>query len=203
MEGKTPASLNEFTNVRDIRRNFLYTKDGYLMTYLRIHPLNISLMSLEEKKGRTASLAASFEGDRRDFVYFSFPREIDLDKYKQYIRNRYQEELEDIGRRHLLGEMLLEASELATSGENYEHQHFIKLWEKAGQDRQKTEAGLMRRTEDFRGRYEAAGIPAGILGEQEIIRMCNLFGNSLQAPYGSTGSGLLYENIVKLGQEMK
>lgn len=196
-------TLNEFVNVKDIHKNFLYTRDGYLMTYLRIHPLNISLMSMEEKKGRTAGLAASFEGDRGDFVYFSFPREIDLDKYKQYIRKRYQEELEDIGRRHLLGEMLLEASELATSGENYEHQHFIKLWKKTGQDRQKAETGLMRRTEDFKGRYESAGIPAEILQEQEIIRMCNLFGNALQAPYGNTESGLLYENIVKLGQERK
>lgn len=61
-------TANEFTNVKDVRDCFLYTKDGYIMTYLRIYPINISLMSLEEKKAKTQVLTASFENDRKDFV---------------------------------------------------------------------------------------------------------------------------------------
>lgn len=191
-------TLNEFTNVKEIRKNFLYTKNGYLMTYLRVHSLNISLMSLEEKKGRTASLAASFASDRKDFAYFSFPREIDLDNYKQYIKGKYQEEMNDIGKRHLLAGMLLEANDLATSGENFEHQHFIKLWQSVGKDVSKSEQELWKRTEEFKSRYESAGIPTEILAEQEIIKMCNLFGNSLQAPYDNRDYNLIYEKIAKL-----
>lgn len=194
-------TANEFTNVKDIRKNFLYTRDGYIMAYLRIHFLNISLLPEEEKQGRTRNLAASFEGDRKDFAYCSFPREIDLDSYKDYLKRLFSDEVGNIGKRHLLTELLLEANELATNGENYEHQHYIKLWHYLGTDRQKVESELLRRAEEFKSRYEAAGIPAEILQETEIIKMCNLFGNAVQAPFDQTEGNLLYESIAQLNSK--
>ena len=80
-------TANEFVNVKDIKRKFLYTKDGYVMVYLRIYPYNLDLLSQEERRAKAAALAASFDGDRKDFVYFTFPREIDLDKYKNTLKN--------------------------------------------------------------------------------------------------------------------
>lgn len=190
-------TANEFVNVKDIRRNFLYTRDGYIMMYLRIYPYNLDLLSQEERRSKATALAASFDGDRKDFAYFTFPREIDLDKYKQTLKKQYSEEFTSLGRRHLLAELIQEATELATAGENYEHQHFIKLWKMVTADRTDSEHELRVRAEEFRQRYENAGIHAEILEANDILKMCNHFANPIQAPFENQ-SATFYENITKL-----
>lgn len=191
-------TANEFVNVKDIKKIYLYTKDGYAFCYLRIYPFNLDLLSPEERKHLTAALAASFDGDRKDFVYFAFPREIDLDKYKSTLKNKYAEELSNLGRKHILRIMLQEAADLATNGENYEHQHFIKIWRMVTADRSDTEQELYQRIEEFRSRYAAVGIPCEIMQAADILKMCNLFGNAQQAPFETATNKLGYEPITKI-----
>lgn len=190
-------TANEFTNVKDIKKNFLYTRDGYVMCFLKISFYNIDLLSKEEKRSKTAALAASFEGDRKDFAYFTYPREIDLDVYKSDLKDKYNAEMTSLGRRHLLAELIVEATELATNGENYEHQHFIKLWKRIAGGRQDAESELQTRAEEFKARYESTGIPVEILKESDILKMCNLFGNSLQAAFEIVDANT-YETIPKI-----
>lgn len=176
-------TANQYTNVRDIKEQFLFTKNGFLMAFIRIHKFNIDLLKQEEKRGKSDQLASSFEGERKDFAYVSYPREIDLDKYKNDIRQRYQEE-EDIGVRNMLEIMLEELNQLSTSGENYEHQHFIKLWIYIGKrELREVKMELLQRAKSFEKRYRDAGIPAEILESGDIIKMCNLYGNSNQAAF--------------------
>lgn len=200
MAGKNERKMtaNEFTNVKDIKKIYLYTKDGYVFCYLRIYSFNLDLLSPEEKRQLTASLAASFDGDRKDFVYFTFPREIDLDKYKSTLKAKYTEEMASLGRKHILRIMLQEAAELATNGENYEHQHFIKIWKKVSVERSDAEQEIRQRIEEFRARYAAAGIPCEIMQASDILKMCNLFGNALQAPFETSTNHLGYEAITKM-----
>ncbi len=79
--------------------------------------------------------------------------------------------------------MLKEAHVLSNSGENYEHQHFIKLWTLIGTNPQEACHGLLERAEEFRQRYDSVGIKISILNEVDIIKVCNLFGNGSQAPH--------------------
>ena len=76
-EGK--MTVNQYTNVKDIKETFLYTKNGYLMAYIKVNKINIALLRKEEKRGKSDQLAASFGEDRNDFMYVSYPREIDID----------------------------------------------------------------------------------------------------------------------------
>ena len=189
MAGKNERKMtaNEFTNVKDIKKIYLYTKDGYVFCYLRIYSFNLDLLSPEEKRQLTASLAASFDGDRKDFVYFTFPREIDLDKYKSTLKAKYTEEMASLGRKHILRIMLQEAAELATNGEK-----------KVSVERSDAEQEIRQRIEEFRARYAAAGIPCEIMQAPDILKMCNLFGNALQAPFETSTNHLGYEAITKM-----
>lgn len=191
-------TANEFTNVKDIKGSFLYSKDGYLFGYLRVYPYNLELLSKEERRIKTQNLSLAFDGDRREFDYCAFPREIDLDDYKNYLKRQYQEELSDIGKRQILAIMIKEAAELSTSGENYEHQHFIKLWARAGKNINDTRHELTTRLEEFMQRYEAAGINTEILGETEIIKLCNLFTNSQQVSYMTGIDNTVYTPMPRL-----
>lgn len=191
-------TAREWVNVKDIRNIFLYTKDQYIVAFLKIYSLNINLLAEMEKRAKCQSLTASFESDRKDFSYFSLPREIDLDSYKADLKNLYHSEVADVGRRHLLAEIMLEANDLSTSGENYEHQHYIKLWKYIGNDKTNAENELKARAEEFRNRYESAGIHTEILKDSEILKLCNLFGNSTQASFEKVPENTIYEVIGKL-----
>lgn len=179
-------TANELTNVKDIKGHFLYTKDGYVIIYLRVYPYNLDLVSKVERGAKTEALAASFSSDKKNFDYLSIPRELDLDEYKNFLSKAYQEEQESkhsLGRRGILRIMMKEAHMLSTSGENFEHQHFLKLWAYLGSNPQESKHNLLERAEEFRQRYDMAGIKCTILEETDIIKMCNLFGNSIQAAH--------------------
>lgn len=186
MTKQKTETANEYTDIKDIKGNFLYRRDGYILVFLRVYSYNLDLVSTAERKGKVENLSASFGGDKKDFNYFSVPREMDLDDYKAYLSNAYQNEQDSkysFGRRAILRILLKEAQILSTSGENYEHQHFIKLWARLGKNPQETCHNLLERAEEFRQRYDAVGIKLELLDEVGIIKLCNLFANGQQAPY--------------------
>lgn len=178
-------TANAIVNVLDIDDNFLYTKDGYLIAFLHIGNINIELLGAEELENMTQRLAMSFEGDRGNFDYFTLPSQVNLDPNKDFLKEKHQE-TEDIGKRKGINLMLQEMTKLSTSGENFEHQHYVKIWKKIGTNVKDTQNELLVRLEEFKERYTQAGIPCEIMRDKDIIKMCNLFGNPLQAPF--TGS---------------
>ena len=193
----TLQTANDFTNVKDVKDIFLYTKTGYIFCYVQIPYFSMDLLPDADREAKTRNMASQSKNDRSMFVYQTFPREIDLDEYKNDLRERYRSEIASPGMKFILAEKLKEAVELSTSGENYEHQHYIKIWKKVGYDRIETEKALRQRAEDFKARYQSVGINAEILREQVILKMCNLFGNSMQAPYESMDN-YLYETSLKI-----
>lgn len=191
-------TANEFVNVKDVRDIFLYTKNGYVVSYLRIFFMNIELLSEEERAAKCRTMTATFDNDRKDFNYFTLPREIDLDRYSGELKYLYQSEMNDIGKRHILATMLGEATMLATSGENYEHQHYIRVWCPIGNDKTNAENENRNRIQEFKSRYMNAGIDTEILKEAEILKLCNLFGNQTQAAYEHIPENLYFEMFTKI-----
>lgn len=183
-------TANEFVNVSDIRDIFLYTNDGYIFCYLRIYPFNLDLLSYQERQALTARIAAEFDGDRKNFVYESFPRELDLDSYKNYLKQRRSECLEYIGRKNIIDCMLQQAADLSSSHENYEHQHFYKIWEQAGTNKAAVMAELKERIFNLYRIYDSAQIKCEVMQEREIIKLCNLYSNRRSANYDIIGNKL-------------
>lgn len=190
VENNHPA--RDFVDAADVRGEFLYRKDGYICMYLRVYPYNLELMSREERQAKTDNLAATSKDDRKDFDYFTLPREIDMDKYKQLLKEKHQNEM-NIGKRHLLNMMMEQCARIVMSRDNYEHQHFIKVWQLANRTNHRSvEETLSERMKGFEARYRGVGINCEILQESEIIKLCNLFGNNLQASYENVDDNVLY-----------
>lgn len=183
MAKEEKLTANQYTNVKDIKENFLFTKNGYLMAYVNVGKINIDLLKQEEKEGKSNQLASAFEGDKEDFMYVSYPREVDLDKHKKE-KKELQANEKDIGICNILDIILEHYNHLSTSGENFTHQHYIKLWSYIGKrEIREVKISLLQRARSFVKRYEDVGIKAKILDAGEIIKMCNLYGNSAQAPF--------------------
>lgn len=71
-------TANDFVDVKDIKGMFLYTKSNKIFSYLRIYPFNLDLLTTEDRRNLTNRLAAAFDGDRKNFMYCTLPRELDL-----------------------------------------------------------------------------------------------------------------------------
>lgn len=195
-ETEIKSSSRDFVDAADVRGQFLYRKDGYILTYLRIYPYNLELMGKAERAGVTNSLSATFKDDRKDWTYLSLPREIDMDKYKVNLKERYQQEMV-IGKRQLLNMMMEQCAGLIMNGNNYEHQHFIGIWRLGSvTERTKVEEALSIRIKEFETRYRNVGIECEILQESEIVKLCNLFGNSIHASHELVDASTLYSPIM-------
>lgn len=183
-------TANEFVDVGDIKDIFLYTKSGYIFCYLRIYPFNLELLSDADKKALTNRIAAEFDGDRKNFVYESYPRELDLDSYKNYLKQKRTECLEYLGRKNIIDCLLQQAVDLSSSHENFEHQHFFKIWgvSESGSRRASVEAELRERINSLCRIYSNAKIQSEVMQEKEIIKLCNLFGNRRSANYDIIGN---------------
>lgn len=178
-------TANDFVNVKDIHGIYLYTRDNCIFSYLRIYPFNIDLLSQAERDALTNRLAAAFDSDRKNFVYCTFPRELDLDAYKGFLKERRIQEMESLGKKHIIDELILKAAEMSSSHENYEHQNVYKLWIQVNEyvSRPQAEGQLRERIFRFRDIYLDAQMKAEILQEKEIIKLCNLYSNSRSANY--------------------
>lgn len=188
-------TARDFVDAEDVKGNFLYRKDGNILGYLRVYFFNLNLKSKAEKRGITEILTSSFKDDRKDFDYFTLPREIDLDKYKDLLKKLHSDTM-DLGKRRILAKMMMEGARLSMSGKNFEHQHFIRIWNKdKSEERAKEE--VLERLKDFQARYASVDIETHILDEQEIIKLCNLFGNSLQASFEKPYKDGIYTQIMQ------
>lgn len=161
----------------------MYTKNNYIFCYLRVYPFNLDLLSAEECRALTNRIAAQFDGDRKNFMYESYPRELDLDDYKNYLKQKRMESLEHLGRKNIIDILLRQAMTLSNNRENFEHQHFFKLWSEATGKSAVVEEELRERVLNLKNIYTEAQIRSEVMGEREIIKLCNLYGNRRSANF--------------------
>lgn len=184
-------TANEITDVRDIVRNLLITKTGYKIGFLRLFTINIDLLTKNEKKSKCNTLTAEFKPEKEPFILYSIPRTIDMDTYLTFLEKKYDNEMSNPKRKMLLNAMIGEATEKVMNGQNYEHQFYIKTWEK--EDKKNCDRILEDRLNDFRTRFNSIQNDTKRIDDIEIIKLCNLFGNSNTAVLEEYNENTQYE----------
>ena len=71
-------TAQEFMNVKDIRDKFIYSRDGYVFLYLRIHAISIDLYSTSEKNTLIRTLTAELSDIQRPFKFLAVSRPVDI-----------------------------------------------------------------------------------------------------------------------------
>jgi predicted MPP superfamily phosphohydrolase len=166
-------TAHEFVNVKDIHDNFLYTRDGQIIAYIKIHPISIDLFSDNEKEQISKVLTAELSSVQKPFKFLAVSRPVDITP----LVNEYQSllsETTDQKQKELLRNEIMEISNFATSGEVIERNFFIMLWSPY---RQGVEADLIKECKEMIQKFESVNISSDIIKEQEIVRLCNLINN--------------------------
>jgi predicted MPP superfamily phosphohydrolase len=166
-------TAQEFVNVKDIHNNFLYTRDGQIIAYIKIHPISIDLFSDSEKEQISKVLTAELSSVQKPFKFLAVSRPVDITP----LVNEYQSllsETTDQKQKELLRNEIMEISNFATSGEVIERNFFIMLWNTY---RQGVESDLIKECKEMIQKFESVNISSDIIKEQEIVRLCNLINN--------------------------
>lgn len=166
-------TAQDFVNVVDIKDNFLYTLDGYVMTYIRIHPISIELLSDKEKESLCNSLTAELSSISKPFKFLAVSRPVDISLLLEEYTNLLSS-TEDHIQKALLRNEIYQMNDFALSGDVVERQFHLILWEKYSAG---IENDLLKRTKEFVKKFENAGIKCDILQSYDIIRLCNLVNN--------------------------
>ena len=144
-------TAQEFTNVLNIQNNYLYTRDGYVIGYIKILPVSVGLLSQREKETLVKQLTAELSVEKEPFHFLAISRPVDMQPLLEsyaHLRN----ETSDPYRRELLFYFSMKAAE-------------------------DVERDLKKRISEFAEHFEAVGIKTEILKDQDIVRLCNLVNN--------------------------
>jgi hypothetical protein len=176
MSNKTQVNTaQDFVNIVDIKDHFLYTKDDCVMSYFKIQPLSIELLSEREKESLCNMLTAELSSLNEPFKFIAISRPVDISalitEYTDILHNS-----NDQIQKALLRKEILEMNDYALSGEVVERQFYIVLWQKYCDG---VEEDLIKRAKDFIRRFESCGVPCTLLKEGDIVGLCSLVNNSI------------------------
>ena len=172
-EKNKELSEQELLNVIDIQGNFLYTRDNYIFTYIKINPINLQLWSTDELKSNLAKYTAEFSSEDTIFSLYSISRPTEISgvivNYERILKKS-----EDIIQKQMISETLNYLQSLSSVGQAIEKQTYIILWKKRTDYAEKE---LTKRSQEWLNRFQSAGGSAYILGEHEIVQLINGFTN--------------------------
>lgn len=165
-------TAQEFINVRDVKDKFLYTRDGMVLAYLRIHSISIDLYSRNEKNSLIRQLTAELSDLQYPFKFMAVSRPVDISPLIMDMQSMLKEAGDK--QKELLRQEILQMGGYALSGEIVERQFYISLWEKQEEGTQKD---LLKRASLLADKFAGSGIGCDVLEEKEIIRLLNLVNN--------------------------
>lgn len=166
-------TAQDMINVKDIRNNFLYTKNGLIMMYLRINPINKDLFSKREEKLLTRRLSAQFSGDRKPFKFIAVSRSTDISPMLSDYEQKRSSSTDSV-RKYLLKEEMSALADFSLSGDAIERRFYFCIWQRFNDVAEKE---ITKRMNEFVSRFQSAGISVEIAHEREIAQLINLIHN--------------------------
>lgn len=171
------ATAQEFVNVKDIRGNLLYTKDGYIFVYIKLQPISIGLLSREEQTAFLQSLVSELSVERKAFRLDKLGRPVDITGLVNEYSDLIQKTTNPVCKK-MLREEISFMSSIAVSGEILEDQFYILLWAHTGQN---AADELLKRARDFITRLDNAKLRTSLCDQPMIVQLCNLYANPAYA----------------------
>lgn len=166
-------TANEFVNVKDIRGNFLYTRDNLALAYLKIYPISTELFSKNEKRLIAKQLTVSLSSAQYPFQLLAVSRPVDISPLLSELSATLTSS-SDVKQKELLKQEIVEMGAFALSGEVVERQFYIKIWDRVSDG---VERDLLQKLKLLGGYFSDSGIQTEILQQQDIVRLCNLVNN--------------------------
>jgi len=184
-------SLNEFLNIKDIKRNYLYTLDNQIVVFIKVNPINIELLSDSELERKMDSEAIEFSNEQYPYKIMVIPRAVDI---SEHIREQEQlkKSLDDDVCIEIINNRIVATMEIVENKNIIENEFYIMLYDNY---RDNIEHELNKRVNSWINRLNNCELKCEVLEERDII----LLMKSFTIPEFARTEGTDYtDNIVKI-----
>ena len=184
-------SLNEFLNIKDIKRNYLYTLDNQILVFIKVNPINIELLSDSELERKMDSEAIEFSNEQYPYKIMVIPRAVDI---SEHIREQEQlkKTLDDDVCIEIINNRIVATMEIVENKNIIENEFYIMLYDNY---RDNIEHELNKRVNSWINRLNNCELKCEVLEERDII----LLMKSFTIPEFARTEGTDYtDNIVKI-----
>ena len=188
---KTEQTLNEFLNIKDIKGNYLYTLDEQVISFIKVNPMNIELLSDKELESKMDFASIEFSNEQFPYKIIVIPRAVDISDYireQEELRNKLTNDvcIEIINNR------IISTTEMIENKNIIENEFYIMIFD-ANKDN--IEVELNKRANNWISRLKNCGLKSEILEERDII----LLVKSFTIPEFARTEGTDYrDNIVQI-----
>lgn len=172
---KKPMSItvNEFLKIKDIRGDFLYTTDNFIVTYIQVFPENTRLKTQKEQGFIALNLARELSMETESFGLFLTNRPVDVSKMTDYQAELMMKET-DTQIQALLQKRIEGLNTLSNTGIALEEEIYLKIWTR---DKEGAEDLLNTRKNRLSVELLNAGFKTKFLTEKELQQLCDSFTN--------------------------
>lgn len=175
-------SLQEWLPIYDADRSFIKRRDGYLVSAIKVHPLNIDLLSKREKRRIVKGLHEIINGIENYFGILTIGRPVDLDSYVASLQEKMRNE-QNYFKKNLLQAYIKDSISIASLGETLERRFYILEVEK---DSKFAEEDLSSRIRELSSNLSAIDMKNEICDDDKLIDLLFIFLNPSEAAYEKT-----------------
>ena len=203
MKQRSIKTAQELVNVKEIDDMFLYTKDNYIITYIKVQPISIELMTDEELHDLAVNLTEGFSSERRAFKFLAISKPVDIAPLISKYSDLLSVSQDQIQKKLLRSEVRV-ITDFSLSGGIVEREFYYMFWTKC---RDGAEKELKKSVTEFAKNINDAGIGAWILKKQSIIKLLNLVNNPALSSIETIETDAtipfinLYENVGGINEE--
>lgn len=188
---KNTQSLNEFLNIKNIKENYLYTLDEQVISFVKVNPMNIELLSDKELETKMDSSSIEFSNEQYPYKIIVVPRAVDISDYireQEELRNKLTDDICI----EIINNRIISTTEMIENKNIIENEFYIMFYDS---NKDNIEIELNKRANNWVGRLKNCGLKSEILEERDIILLIKSF----TIPEFARTEGTDYtDNIVKI-----
>ena len=190
-KNKNTQSLNQFLNIKDIKGNYLYTLDEQVISFIKVNPMNIELLSDKELESKMDFASIEFSNEQFPYKIIVIPRAVDISDYireQEELRNK----LTDDVCIEIINNRIISTTEMIENKNIIENEFYIMIFDA---NKENIEIELNKRANNWISRLKNCGLKSEILEKREII----LLVKSFTIPEFARTEGTDYrDNIVQI-----
>ena len=168
---KNTQSLNEFLNIKNIKENYLYKLDEQVISFIKVNPMNIELLSDKELEEKMDSSSIEFSNEQYPYKIIVVPRAVDISDYireQEELRNK----LTDDTCIEIINNRIISTTEMIENKNIIENEFYIMIYDS---NKDNIEIELNKRANNWVGRLKNCGLKSEILEERDIILLIKSF----------------------------
>ena len=147
---KNTQSLNEFLNIKNIKENYLYTLDEQVISFVKVNPMNIELLSDKELETKMDSSSIEFSNEQYPYKIIVVPRAVDISDYireQEELRNKLTDDICI----EIINNRIISTTEMIENKNIIENEFYIMIYDS---NKDNIEIELNKRANNWVGRLK-------------------------------------------------